>query len=201
MPRGQRPISIKTLQNPADFKYRGLLFRLQPLAAWLSGGCRGHAWALGQRKKDRNLLRRCIMSRKLIILVLAVLLAGLVNSASADIELKVDFAYPNEPCNPNWKPVHDTRHDGTAKDGYWIWADPGLWDLSYHDPRVAPLYYRLDPCDPNVWIGFFDANGINGTGITLMIDIGYDGNVSLKIFDMDFVGDGLEPSGTPADTS
>ncbi|MHC4474906.1 MAG: LamG-like jellyroll fold domain-containing protein [Planctomycetota bacterium] len=128
------------------------------------------------------------MNRELIAFLVVVVLLGLVNGAAGsppDIEFRVDFAYPLiDPCDP----CNVERHEKTAKEDWWIWQAPAWRDMWSHDPVWEDGSQGPAPANPN---------GIDGTGIHAKIDIGYDGDTTLKVFGMEAMGDGLEPNGMP----
>ncbi|MHC4622371.1 MAG: hypothetical protein ACYS4W_00535, partial [Planctomycetota bacterium] len=140
-----------------------------------------------------------VMNGKSLLVFFAVLLLGLVNGAvqAAEVEIKVDFAYPpNEPNDPcALERYNKTR---VTEPGWFIWASSPAWrDLSFHDPQWAAIYRWVDPVDPNIVHQILDPNGISGTGINARIAAGYQGNTSLKVFGMNWEGDGVHPTGTP----
>jgi hypothetical protein len=105
----------------------------------------------------------------------------MVNGASGAIELKVDFAYPNDVCNPDWDPNWIIRHEGTAKyfqDANWITlAAPLWWDQWYHTGSPPPF------------------EDVGGSGIDVEVAGGYD--TMLYVYGMSCVGEGLDPTGLP----
>ncbi|MHC4620284.1 MAG: hypothetical protein ACYTEQ_21255, partial [Planctomycetota bacterium] len=124
------------------------------------------------------------MGKRLILLTSIVLVAGLVNSASA-IYLAVDIAYPRTEGDPN----REARNDVTKEAGWYEWASGRWGDLSYHDPVWAAQPSGGGP----------DPSGIQGTGVDVRIKVGYEGDTSLKCLGMTFNGDGGEPIGIPPD--
>ncbi|HUW18429.1 MAG TPA: hypothetical protein VMW16_03930, partial [Sedimentisphaerales bacterium] len=117
------------------------------------------------------------MYKKLIFLMVVL---GVVNSAWAAY-LQVDIAYPKtgDACDA-------IRNERTAEPGWYPWAS-GRWaDLSYHDPVWAATAG-----------GGYDPAGIEGSGIDIWCKLGYEGDTSLKVLGMTFMGDGTEPDGLP----
>ncbi|MHC4498227.1 MAG: hypothetical protein ACYS21_03830, partial [Planctomycetota bacterium] len=121
------------------------------------------------------------MGRKWLALILLVLLVVMVNGASGAIELRVDFAYPNDVSNPEWDPNWIIRHEGTAKyfqDANWITlASPRWWDQWYHTGSPPPF------------------EDVSGSGIDVEVAGGYD--TMLYVYGMNCVGEGSEPTGMP----
>jgi hypothetical protein len=125
--------------------------------------------------------RRANMSKKLIFLISFLLVTGLASLASAAY-LKVDLAVP-ETGNQDWTQpasVYQERHDRTHKSGWTDWVD-GWADLCRHDIKD---FYNVD-----------------GSGIDVSITTGYEGDGSLKVLGMTFVGDGQDPCGLPLEGS
>jgi len=125
------------------------------------------------------------MGRKWLALTLLVLLVVMVNGASGAIELKVDFAYPNDTSNPEWDPNWIIRHEGTAKyfqDANWITlASPRWWNQWYHTGSPPPF------------------EDVGGSGIDVEVACGYD--TMLYVYGMSCVGEYSDPIGLPDPTT
>ncbi|MHC4528193.1 MAG: LamG-like jellyroll fold domain-containing protein, partial [Planctomycetota bacterium] len=112
------------------------------------------------------------MCRKLILSTCFVLAVCLVNSVSA-LELAVDFVYP-EVTSP-------AKHDLTHDSGFTAFVtSPTNWghDLWAHDPRTM--------------------TDIDGSGISVRLACGYEGDTSMKVLGMKPVGDNQTATGTPS---
>ncbi|MHC4621102.1 MAG: hypothetical protein ACYTEQ_25430, partial [Planctomycetota bacterium] len=112
------------------------------------------------------------MSKRLFFLSLFVLVLCLADGASA-VYLAVDLV-----C-PIWKeedPNYAIRYDRTWERGYMPWGD-GWGDMSRHDIKYL--------------------QNADGSGVNISITVGYEGDGSLKILGMTFMGDGDDPAGLP----
>ncbi|HUW18785.1 MAG TPA: LamG-like jellyroll fold domain-containing protein [Sedimentisphaerales bacterium] len=121
-------------------------------------------------------------NNKLSLMISLVLVVLLANVASA-VYLRVDWAYPI--ANPS-EPNHVIRNQRTAEPGWYPFTG-GNWDLSRHDGLWA------------VGWGNYNPSGIEGSGVDVHATVGYEGDASLKVLGMTFMGDGQEPSGVPPD--
>ncbi|MHC4646337.1 MAG: hypothetical protein ACYTBJ_12625, partial [Planctomycetota bacterium] len=63
------------------------------------------------------------MKRKTLAYLSVVLVFCLVDIASGGFEVKVDFGYPIDPCNPG-DPNNVIRVERTSKADWWIWTSP-----------------------------------------------------------------------------
>jgi hypothetical protein len=148
------------------------------------------------------------MRKRLILVVSLAVLLGLVNSASADIELKVDFAYPKDLCSDvntaDWDPNWQDRHDLTAKyiqDANWTTAAEYL--CKPEDPCEDPYWITMPtPANPR-WYDVHWSEGdatfydIGGSGIDMTLACGHGDGAALHVCGMHWAGKGTEPNGWP----
>ncbi|MHC4623919.1 MAG: hypothetical protein ACYS4W_08455, partial [Planctomycetota bacterium] len=116
------------------------------------------------------------MDKRLILLAVIVLVLCLGDGASA-VYLAVDLVCPirNEE-DPNYV----IRNERTSKPGYMAWGS-GWGDLSRHDIKTL-------------------ANA-DGSGVDISITVGYEGDGSLKVLGLTFIGDGDDCEGLPPEGS
>jgi hypothetical protein len=134
------------------------------------------------------------MRNRLIFVVSLAVLLGLVNSASADIELKVDFAYPpNLPDDPCAEAYWEATK-APEEEGWHIWADPFPFWRTFSRTDYHWLAALPEP-DGQGW-NVPDPAGYNGTGINVKMEVGYDGDTCFRVFDMTAGGAlGVDPCG------
>ncbi|MHC4623920.1 MAG: LamG domain-containing protein [Planctomycetota bacterium] len=116
------------------------------------------------------------MDKKLILLAVIVLVLGLADGASA-VYLAVDIVCPIRGEDPNYV----IRNERTSKGGGYLAWGHGWGDLSRHDGAAL--------------------NNADGSGVNIYMSIGYEGDMSLKVLGLTFIGDGQDCTGLPVEGS
>ncbi|MHC4623187.1 MAG: hypothetical protein ACYS4W_04725, partial [Planctomycetota bacterium] len=121
-----------------------------------------------------------------VVVSVCVLAGGAAAACPGDppLSLMVDIAYPI--ANPD-DPNHVLRNERTSEPGFFIWAARRWADLSFHDPVWATQFGGGGP----------DPSGIQGTGVDVRIQVGYEGDTSLKVLGLTYIGQGQKPLGIP----
>ncbi|MHC4619994.1 MAG: hypothetical protein ACYTEQ_19790 [Planctomycetota bacterium] len=116
------------------------------------------------------------MDKRLILLAVVVLVLGLADAASA-VYLAVDLVCPVRKDNDDYR----IRNERTSKGGRYMAWGHGWGDLSRHDGAAL--------------------NNADGSGVNIYISVGSEGDASLKVLGLTFIGDGQDCEGLPVEGS